>query len=126
MNAWERLLFFLTISCSCWKELHAPRPVLAAFWGRSGLPGAGVSMDHCSDNKKNSLAAGARGSAQQTVFCPQEENTPSTPDRLFKIVFVGDSAVGKTSFLRRICEARFSPGMAATVGEFSPQGGDKG
>ncbi|CAO2606709.1 EF-hand calcium-binding domain-containing protein 4B [Lemmus lemmus] len=46
----------------------------------------------------------------------KEENTPSTPDRLFKIVFVGDSAVGKTSFLRRICEARFSPGMAATVG----------
>lgn len=76
---------------------------------------------------KGSLAeAGANGSAQQGVFCPQEENTPSTPDRLFKIVFVGDSAVGKTSFLRRICEARFSPGMAATVGEFSPQGGDKG
>ncbi|KAL1790146.1 EF-hand calcium-binding domain-containing protein 4B isoform X1 [Sigmodon hispidus] len=46
----------------------------------------------------------------------KEESNPSTPDRLFKIVFVGDSAVGKTSFLRRLCEARFSPGMAATVG----------
>lgn len=46
----------------------------------------------------------------------KEERIPSTPDRLFKIVFVGDSAVGKTSFLRRLCEARFSPGMAATVG----------
>ncbi|XP_051011386.1 EF-hand calcium-binding domain-containing protein 4B [Acomys russatus] len=46
----------------------------------------------------------------------KEESVPSTPDRLFKIVFVGDSAVGKTSYLRRICEARFSPGMAATVG----------
>ncbi|ERE67052.1 EF-hand calcium-binding domain-containing protein 4B-like protein [Cricetulus griseus] len=46
----------------------------------------------------------------------KEESIPSTPDRLFKIVFVGDSAVGKTSFLRRLCEARFSPGMAATVG----------
>jgi len=41
-------------------------------------------------------------------------------------VFVGDSAVGKTSFLRRLCEARFSPGMAATVGEFSVQGGNEG
>lgn len=40
-------------------------------------------------------------------------------------MFVGDSAVGKTSFLRRLCEARFSPGMAATVGEFS-QGGNEG
>ncbi|KAL6064000.1 hypothetical protein STEG23_028520, partial [Scotinomys teguina] len=49
------------------------------------------------------------------AFC-KEESIPSTPDRLFKIVFVGDSAVGKTSFLRRLCEARFSSGMAATVG----------
>lgn len=45
----------------------------------------------------------------------QEEGSPSTPDRLFKIVFVGNSAVGKTSFLRRFCEDRFSPGMTATV-----------
>ncbi|XP_032974448.1 EF-hand calcium-binding domain-containing protein 4B isoform X2 [Rhinolophus ferrumequinum] len=46
----------------------------------------------------------------------QEEGSSSTPDRLFKIVFVGNSAVGKTSFLRRFCEDRFSPGMTATVG----------
>nr|XP_012638605.1 EF-hand calcium-binding domain-containing protein 4B isoform X3 [Microcebus murinus]XP_012638607.1 EF-hand calcium-binding domain-containing protein 4B isoform X3 [Microcebus murinus]XP_012638608.1 EF-hand calcium-binding domain-containing protein 4B isoform X3 [Microcebus murinus] len=45
-----------------------------------------------------------------------KESSPSTPDRLFKVVFVGNSAVGKTSFLRRFCEDRFSPGMAATVG----------
>lgn len=55
--------------------------------------------------------------AGQAVCCPQEEGCPSTPDRLFKIVFVGNSAVGKTSFLRRFCEDRFSPGMTATVGE---------
>ncbi|XP_035314204.1 EF-hand calcium-binding domain-containing protein 4B isoform X1 [Cricetulus griseus] len=46
----------------------------------------------------------------------KEESIPSTPDRLFKIVFVGDSAVGKTSFLRRLCEARFSPGKAGPAG----------
>ncbi|KAK2489438.1 hypothetical protein MC885_012782 [Smutsia gigantea] len=46
----------------------------------------------------------------------KEEGCPLTPDRLFKVVFVGDSAVGKTSFLRRFCEDRFSPGMTATVG----------
>lgn len=34
--------------------------------------------------------------------------------------------MGKTSFLRRLCEARFSPGMAATVGEFSAPGGNGG
>ncbi|XP_070263674.1 EF-hand calcium-binding domain-containing protein 4B [Myotis yumanensis] len=46
----------------------------------------------------------------------KEEGSLSTPDRLFKIVFVGNSAVGKTSFLRRFCDDRFSPGMTATVG----------
>lgn len=51
---------------------------------------------------------------KETLY--KEERVSSTPDRVFKIVFVGDSAVGKTSFLRRLCEARFSPGMAATVG----------
>ena len=60
----------------------------------------------------------------QTVCCPQEEAFPSIPDRLFKIVLVGNSAVGKTSFLRRFCEDRFAPGLAATVGEFSATVGE--
>uniref|UniRef100_A0A670I0A2 Calcium release activated channel regulator 2A n=1 Tax=Podarcis muralis TaxID=64176 RepID=A0A670I0A2_PODMU len=38
------------------------------------------------------------------------------PNGLFKIVIVGNSSVGKTSFLRRFCEDHFSPGTAATVG----------
>ncbi|XP_007935263.1 EF-hand calcium-binding domain-containing protein 4B [Orycteropus afer afer] len=46
----------------------------------------------------------------------EEETSSSAPDRLFKIVFVGNSSVGKTSFLRQFCEDRFSPGMTATVG----------
>ncbi|XP_043823911.1 EF-hand calcium-binding domain-containing protein 4B [Dromiciops gliroides] len=45
-----------------------------------------------------------------------EKSPPNSPDRLFKIVFVGNSSVGKTSFLKRFCEDRFSPGTAATVG----------
>uniref|UniRef100_A0A8C0AVW4 Uncharacterized protein n=1 Tax=Buteo japonicus TaxID=224669 RepID=A0A8C0AVW4_9AVES len=36
--------------------------------------------------------------------------------RLFKIIFVGNSSVGKTSFLRQFCEDRFFPGTAATIG----------
>uniref|UniRef100_A0A8C0QQ20 Calcium release activated channel regulator 2A n=1 Tax=Chelonoidis abingdonii TaxID=106734 RepID=A0A8C0QQ20_CHEAB len=45
-----------------------------------------------------------------------EERIYSAPDHLFKIVFVGNSSVGKTSFLRRFCEGRFSPDTSATVG----------
>nr|XP_048679461.1 EF-hand calcium-binding domain-containing protein 4B [Caretta caretta] len=45
-----------------------------------------------------------------------EERIYSAPDRLFKIVFVGNSSVGKTSFLKRFCEDHFSPDTSATVG----------
>ncbi|XP_053107536.1 EF-hand calcium-binding domain-containing protein 4B isoform X2 [Hemicordylus capensis] len=45
-----------------------------------------------------------------------EERVYSAPDRLFKIIIVGNSDVGKTSFLRRFCEDRFPPCAVATVG----------
>ncbi|XP_071358550.1 EF-hand calcium-binding domain-containing protein 4B isoform X2 [Trachinotus anak] len=38
------------------------------------------------------------------------------PDRLFKVVLVGNSSVGKTSLLRSFCEGRFLPSTTATVG----------
>lgn len=45
-----------------------------------------------------------------------EEGGAPTPDRLFKIVLVGNSSVGKTSLLRRFCDDCFYPGTSATVG----------
>uniref|UniRef100_A0A3Q2DZG1 Calcium release activated channel regulator 2Ab n=1 Tax=Cyprinodon variegatus TaxID=28743 RepID=A0A3Q2DZG1_CYPVA len=39
-----------------------------------------------------------------------------SPDRLFKVVLVGNSCVGKTSLLRSFCEGRFQPSTTATVG----------
>ncbi|MEQ2289651.1 hypothetical protein AMECASPLE_035361, partial [Ameca splendens] len=44
-----------------------------------------------------------------------EEGFLSAPDRLFKIVLVGNSSVGKTSLLQRFCDDRFHPGTCATV-----------
>nr|XP_060632141.1 EF-hand calcium-binding domain-containing protein 4B [Anolis sagrei ordinatus] len=51
-----------------------------------------------------------------TETLSNDEQSFSAPDCLFKIIFVGESSVGKTSFLRRVCEDRFSSGTAATVG----------
>ncbi|KAL1257033.1 hypothetical protein QQF64_012578 [Cirrhinus molitorella] len=45
-----------------------------------------------------------------------EEGASSGPDRLFKIVMVGNSSVGKTSLLRRFCDNCFHAGTCATVG----------
>lgn len=50
------------------------------------------------------------------LLLSQEEGGPSGPDRLFKIVLVGNSSVGKTSLLRRFCDDCFQPGTSATVG----------
>nr|XP_035937990.1 EF-hand calcium-binding domain-containing protein 4B isoform X2 [Halichoerus grypus] len=62
------------------------------------------------------MPASPRGQPVGKEDLSKEEAPPSSPDRLFKIVLVGNSAVGKTSFLRRFCEERFAPGLAATVG----------
>ncbi|CAB1423759.1 unnamed protein product [Pleuronectes platessa] len=45
-----------------------------------------------------------------------EEGGLSPPDRLFKVVLVGNSSVGKTSLLQRFCGNCFNPGTCATVG----------
>ncbi|KAF7631165.1 Ras and EF-hand domain-containing protein [Meloidogyne graminicola] len=41
---------------------------------------------------------------------------PYCPERIFKIVLVGDSAVGKTCVLHRFCYNRFKPLFSATIG----------
>uniref|UniRef100_A0A1A7XFB5 EF-hand calcium binding domain 4Bb n=1 Tax=Iconisemion striatum TaxID=60296 RepID=A0A1A7XFB5_9TELE len=48
-----------------------------------------------------------QGTRERAVF---------VPDRLFKVVLVGNSSVGKTSLLRSFCEGRFHPSTTATVG----------
>ncbi|KAM6896002.1 EF-hand calcium-binding domain-containing protein 4B [Lycodopsis pacificus] len=45
-----------------------------------------------------------------------KEGALFAPDRLFKVVLVGNSSVGKTSLLRSFCEGRFHPTTTATVG----------
>ncbi|KAM4790720.1 EF-hand calcium-binding domain-containing protein 4B isoform 1-T3 [Cyanocitta cristata] len=66
------------------------------------------SMEHSSSSSREQPVG------KETL--PNEERINSVPERLFKIIFVGNSSVGKTSFLRRFCEDRFFPGTAATVG----------
>uniref|UniRef100_A0A8C3TJV1 Calcium release activated channel regulator 2A n=1 Tax=Catharus ustulatus TaxID=91951 RepID=A0A8C3TJV1_CATUS len=66
------------------------------------------SMEHSSSSSREQPVG------KETLS--NEERINSVPERLFKIIFVGNSSVGKTSFLRRFCEDRFFPGTSATVG----------
>ncbi|KAL0963008.1 hypothetical protein UPYG_G00348310 [Umbra pygmaea] len=45
-----------------------------------------------------------------------KEGAVRTPDRLFKVILVGNSSVGKTSLLRCFCDGRFHSPTSATVG----------
>ncbi|NXD84043.1 RAB44 protein, partial [Halcyon senegalensis] len=40
----------------------------------------------------------------------------SSPDHIFKVVFVGNSGVGKSSFIHRFCYDRFLAELNATIG----------
>uniref|UniRef100_A0A7M4F7N6 Calcium release activated channel regulator 2A n=1 Tax=Crocodylus porosus TaxID=8502 RepID=A0A7M4F7N6_CROPO len=62
------------------------------------------------------MPSSPRGQPVGKEILSHERRIPTVPDSLFKIVFVGNSSVGKTSFLRRFCEDRFFPGTSATVG----------
>ncbi|KAM6136956.1 LOW QUALITY PROTEIN: EF-hand calcium-binding domain-containing protein 4B [Pterocles gutturalis] len=76
-----------------------------------------VSSEVEVDKKNRTMQCSPSSSGGQPVgkeTLSSEEIISSVPDHLFKIIFVGNSSVGKT-FLR-FCEDHFFPGTAATVG----------
>ncbi|KAK5848880.1 hypothetical protein PBY51_008567 [Eleginops maclovinus] len=93
-----------------------------------------VGEDLSASPSSNPLSAGASARksrftrAKKTPMSPRgqpvgketQQNTHEAPlfvpDRLFKVVLVGNSSVGKTSLLRSFCEGRFQPSTTATVG----------
>ncbi|XP_041052591.1 EF-hand calcium-binding domain-containing protein 4A [Carcharodon carcharias] len=46
----------------------------------------------------------------------ESEAWGSSPDRIFKVVFIGNSGVGKSSFIHRFCYDRFLTEINATIG----------
>ena len=45
-----------------------------------------------------------------------EDNRPSSSQKAYKIVLAGDAAVGKSSFLMRLCKNEFRGNTSATLG----------
>lgn len=68
--------------------------------------------------KKNSSLQ--HGSQTESVGTPNEADSQgesaAKPQRIFKVVFVGDSGVGKSSFIHRFCNNQFRASFAATIG----------
>uniref|UniRef100_A0A8C4V6A0 EF-hand domain-containing protein n=1 Tax=Falco tinnunculus TaxID=100819 RepID=A0A8C4V6A0_FALTI len=64
-----------------------------------------------SPGEPRAVTAGWSGAALRG--CPE---APLDPDHLYNVLFVGDSHVGKTSFLYRLHADTFNPHLTATVG----------
>ncbi|UYV79544.1 RASEF [Cordylochernes scorpioides] len=52
---------------------------------------------------------------------PRPQPTPSsvTPERTYKVIFIGDASVGKSTFILRVVRGQFVPGLNSTLGRWS-------
>ncbi|XP_005734854.1 ras and EF-hand domain-containing protein homolog [Pundamilia nyererei] len=74
------------------------------------------SASHQQSMEKMETPSSPRGQPVGKENSMNEEVSTLAPERLFKIVLVGNSSVGKTCLLRRFCDDAFHPGTSATVG----------
>ncbi|XP_078530078.1 EF-hand calcium-binding domain-containing protein 4B isoform X1 [Lissotriton helveticus] len=96
-------------------DLHAERPLNK--WAEEEEKEETVFQEDQTDSKLDQAPPSSpRGQPVGKETLAHEERVYSPPERLFKIVCVGNSCVGKTSFLRRFCDDYFHLGTAATVG----------
>ncbi|XP_021368203.1 uncharacterized protein LOC110459957 isoform X2 [Mizuhopecten yessoensis] len=69
------------------------------------------------ESPDESVTNGPRGQPVGAVESDGEAIEPvMTSQRVFKVVFVGDSGVGKSSFIHRFCNNTFNPSFSATIG----------
>ncbi|XP_072016632.1 LOW QUALITY PROTEIN: EF-hand calcium-binding domain-containing protein 4B-like [Amphiura filiformis] len=78
--------------------------------GLEGTQGLGFSALSMRGEPVGAHTTESMSDAQRVVA------TNNVPERLFKVVFVGDSGVGKTSFIHRFCTDSFQGNFSATIG----------
>ncbi|XP_056311075.1 LOW QUALITY PROTEIN: EF-hand calcium-binding domain-containing protein 4B [Danio aesculapii] len=67
---------------------------------------------------RTNMPSSARGQpvGKETLQQGPTEGATASPQRLFKVILVGNSSVGKTALLRRFCDGQFHSATSVTVG----------
>ncbi|XP_078076584.1 EF-hand calcium-binding domain-containing protein 4B-like [Mustelus asterias] len=87
-------------------------PAEAAGRRVGGLPSHASEQE---DEELDEAPLSPRGQPIGIETAESEALAPS-PDRIFKVVFIGNSGVGKSSFIHRFCYNRFLTEINATIG----------
>ncbi|XP_072128363.1 EF-hand calcium-binding domain-containing protein 4A isoform X2 [Mobula birostris] len=79
----------------------------------AGCEIAGLSVQTSGEEDEAPLSPRGQPIGTETM---ESEPMRSSPDRMFKVVFIGNSGVGKSSFIHRYCYDRFLTETNATIG----------
>lgn len=67
--------------------------------------------------QNSSLSRGFSHSSKESIAGDgSQDSQNSEPERVYRLVLAGDSAVGKTSFVMRLCKGRFETNVRTTLG----------
>ncbi|GIX89727.1 ras and EF-hand domain-containing protein, partial [Caerostris extrusa] len=84
--------------------------------GGKKFPDSPSSSDRCKSRANSTASVTSRKTLQHKIAKRKSGLEDAAPTRVFKVVFVGDSGVGKTSILQRFCTDSFKATFSATIG----------
>ncbi|XP_035953167.1 ras-related protein Rab-44 isoform X6 [Halichoerus grypus] len=97
-------------------ELEA-QPTASPTTARAEEQGSLRSREPTADHRPPDPGTDSREAAPtSSPGSPSASEPPADPDYLFHVIFLGDSNVGKTSFLHLLHQSSFATGLTATVG----------
>ncbi|ODM99735.1 Ras and EF-hand domain-containing protein [Orchesella cincta] len=65
----------------------------------------------------NQLGNNAKSMRENDAGFDSQTDSTFYPHRTFKVILAGDAAVGKTTFIERICHGHFTPNLSSTIGK---------
>ncbi|KAK7469799.1 hypothetical protein BaRGS_00036176 [Batillaria attramentaria] len=88
----------------------------------AGSRGSNRSLTRDESVVSHGSRSSGRSSRRQLPTAPSETASSTVvkvtkePERMYKVVLAGDAAVGKSSFIVRLCKGKFVPNLSSTLG----------